>query len=452
MYEQFYGLREKPFNLVPDPQYLYLGKSHREALNHLLYGINEHEGFMVITGEIGVGKTTICRALLERLEPRVRSALILNPIISELELLTTILEEFGMTAGTMGSGKGRTRKDLIDQLNECLLQLASQGDHAVLIIDEAQNLSLSVLEQIRLMSNLETHKEKLLQIILVGQVELAHKLALPELAQLNQRVSIRYHIGPLAAVEVKRYVNHRLRVAGSQGAIVFSEKAFQRIFRYSRGIPRLTNLACDRALLAGFQVGSPVITPQLVNRGLASLAGEGQDRKESRRAYVAIILLLLAVIAVLAYENPTATRLLGGLRPTQGERSWQEEQPVDARSQEAPLSPRPPAKAIAAEPNIPASERPASVSKGSLKELYTVHLGSYREGNLSHAQYMVDLLSRKGYKAYISTVYSAAVEGPEKGVWHRVLVGDFSDEDEAIRVMSALKRQGEFPYARLIRK
>lgn len=431
MYEEFYGLREKPFNLVPDPQYLYLGKSHQEALNHLLYGIDQREGFMVITGEIGVGKTTICRSLLERLEPKVQSALILNPILSEAELLRTILEEFKAISARRGSAKGLTRKDLITRLNQFLLRIAAQGHHAVLIIDEAQNLSLSVLEQIRLLSNLETHKEKLLQIILVGQVELSHKLALPELAQLNQRVSIRYHMEPLLEAEVERYIDHRLNLAGSHAGVVFSKKALKAIFRYSRGIPRLINLACDRALLAGFEVASTVITHQLVNRGLTSLGGESPDRKEARRAYVAVILVLLGVIAVLAYENPTLTRVLGSLKPTQAHRSL----------------PPPAAQAVLAEPNIPAAEGPAAASKEALKGLYTIYIDSYQGAEASRARHTVDLLGSLGYKAYTSTV-----ELPDQGVWHRVLAGEFDDQEEATMMLLALKALGEFPYARVVRK
>lgn len=310
MYEEFYGLREKPFNLTPDPEYLFLARSHQDALNHLLYGISQREGFIVITGRIGLGKTTLCRALLERVERKVRSALILNPILSDLELLRAILIEFQAIAPRTASRKDVTRKDLIDRLNEFLLKVAPLGEHAVLLIDEAQNLSLSVLEQLRLLSNLETNKEKLLQIILVGQPEFTQKLAQPELAQLNQRVSIRYHMEPLLEAEVEHYIAHRLRVAGSQGAITFAKPALKLLYRYTQGVPRLINLICDRALLAGFEAGSTVITDTMVKTGHASLGLASPVRPRASWVNLAIILCLLGVIVLLAYDNPTVARVL----------------------------------------------------------------------------------------------------------------------------------------------
>ncbi|MGB7574554.1 MAG: AAA family ATPase, partial [Thermodesulfobacteriota bacterium] len=209
MYQLFYGLREKPFVLTPDPQFLFLSESHRTAIESLLYGIQQKEGFMVITGDIGTGKTTICRAFLERLDKNVKTAVIFNSFLTEEELLESILHDFGF------SSKGRTKKERIDALNKILIYFLSHGKNAVLIIDEAQNLSIPVLEQIRMLSNLETEKEKLLQIILVGQLELDQKLRSTGLKQLNQRIAVRHYLLPLTQTETESYIYQRLMVAGS---------------------------------------------------------------------------------------------------------------------------------------------------------------------------------------------------------------------------------------------
>jgi len=240
MYEEFYGLREKPFNLTPDPRFFFLSESHREAFEHLLYGIKEREGFILITGEVGAGKTTLCRALLNKLDSNIiNSALILNPMFSGQELLQCILSDFGIQS------KATTKKKLLDELNRFLLSKQAANQNSILIIDEAQNLPLPVLEELRILSNLETEKEKLLQIILMGQIELKEKLSLPRLRQLNQRISIRYHLRTLGEEETPRYIQHRMTVAGSSGDIHFTSSALREIYRYSQGIPRLINLAAD---------------------------------------------------------------------------------------------------------------------------------------------------------------------------------------------------------------
>ncbi len=270
MYEQYFGLKEKPFSLTPDPRFLFLSADHKGALDHLLYGIKRREGFLAITGDIGTGKTTICRTLLERLDPGVQTALILNPLLSEREILSAILEDFGITYPGQPP-----RKTLIDLLNLFLLDQAKSGGGAILIIDEAQNLAPNVLEQIRILSNLETDQEKLLQIILVGQRELRDKLESKALRQLNQRISVRYHLAPLSPEETIRYIEHRLTVAGAKGGIEFTPGAYQAIYHFSRGVPRLINLIADRALLAGYVAGSTCITKEMVSEGRQSIAGNG---------------------------------------------------------------------------------------------------------------------------------------------------------------------------------
>src|SRR5204863_409548 len=251
MYETYYGFVEKPFSLTPDPKFLYRSPSHAGAFELLQYAIRRREGFVVITGDIGTGKTTLCRALLEEIDRTTFTALVLNPFLSEEDLIKRILQDFGVVTrdeARSGALSGASKQELIDTLYDVLRGLVPLKASAVLIIDEAQNLPLSVLEQIRILSNLETDKEKLLQIVLIGQLNLGTLLRSPELRQLDQRVSIRYQLEPLDRETVGAYVAHRLTIAGGSAAVTFAPKALDRLHRLSGGIPRLTNLICDRAL------------------------------------------------------------------------------------------------------------------------------------------------------------------------------------------------------------
>ena len=274
MYERYYGFTEKPFSLTPDPKYLYRSESHGNAFDLLQYAINRREGFVVVTGDIGTGKTTLCRALLETIDRTTFTALVLNPFLTEEDLLKRILQDFGvisrdeLKAGRLAKV---TKQELIDSLYDFLLGLIPLKASAVLIIDEAQNLPLPVLEQIRILSNLETDKEKLLQIILVGQLDLQTLLRSPELRQLDQRVSIRYELKPLDQETVAAYVAHRLTIAGGSAAVGFTAKALEQVYRLSGGIPRLINLICDRALLAGFSEQTSRISPEMVINAAQSL-------------------------------------------------------------------------------------------------------------------------------------------------------------------------------------
>jgi len=265
VYQEFYGLREKPFSLTPDPQFLYLSEGHRTAIESLLYGIRQKEGFMVLTGDIGTGKTTTCRTILGRLTPEIKTAVLFNSFLTEEELLESILLEFGFTS------KGKTRKERIDGLNRYLLHLLSRGKNAVLIIDEAQNLSTPVLEQIRMLSNLETEKEKMLQIILLGQLELEKKLQSPALRQLSQRISLRLRLDPLTRKETENYIYQRLSVAGGHGAITFSKPAFDEVYRFTKGIPRLINLLGERILLTGFVESACHFDKRMIKKAEESL-------------------------------------------------------------------------------------------------------------------------------------------------------------------------------------
>ena len=272
MYCPFFGLQEKPFSITPDPRFLFLSSSHQEALGHLIYGIEERKGFITVTGEVGTGKTLLCRALLDRLGRHVQTALIFNSFLLEIELLRSINDDFGIVQA------GATRKELIDHLNRYLLAEFSAGRNAVLIIDEAQNPAPPLLEQIRMLSNLETERGKLLQIVLVGQPELRQQLARPELRQLNQRIALRYHLQPFDRQETKDYITHRLVVAGSHGSVKFSRRALSSIFRLSDGIPRKINLLCDRAMLSAYVHGSSRIGQTHVRQAWNELEGHTGSR------------------------------------------------------------------------------------------------------------------------------------------------------------------------------
>jgi len=321
MYERYYGLKEKPFSLTPDPEFLYLNKQFQAAFENILYGIRRHEGFTTIVGDVGTGKTTLCRSLLGKLQKNVRTALILNPLLTEEDMLKAILQDFGVRPRQSVLGheaasnpelpydptwmQGMTRKELIDELNYFLLDGAEKNIFSILIIDESQNLSLGVLEQLRILSNLETSKKKLLQIIFVGQLEFEEKLHLPQLRQLNQRISIRYELTPLSSQDTFQYIEHRLAVAGSQRSVLFTKGALRRIYKFSKGYPRLINILCDRALLAGYNARTRVITVKILKTAARALVGgEKAPRRHffrSGRVWVPVVVLLAFATAAVVY-------------------------------------------------------------------------------------------------------------------------------------------------------
>ena len=266
MYTEYYGFAEPPFNLTPDPRFLFLSEKHREAFNHLLFGIRERKGFIQLTGEVGAGKTTLCRALLEQLGPGVHTALILHPSLTPTQLLRSILVELGLKPA-------RDRVTCLGRLNEFLLEKAAAGEDVVLLIDEAQDLTAELLEQVRLLSNLETDQRKLLQIVLVGQPELRAKLDRPELRQLRQRITVRYHLEPLSAWETEHYIHHRVNLAAGAGPPSFDRRAIRRIHGYSKGVPRLINALCDKALLCGYVNGTRRLTSRQIKRSIRELEG-----------------------------------------------------------------------------------------------------------------------------------------------------------------------------------
>ncbi|MFT3953544.1 MAG: AAA family ATPase [Piscinibacter sp.] len=313
MYARFFGLRQQPFSIAPDPRYLYMSERHREALAHLLYGVTGGGGFVLLTGEIGAGKTTVCRCFLEQIPKRCNVAYIFNPKQTVTELLRSVCDEFRIPRRP----EGATVKDYVDALNEFLLQTHSVGQSNVLIIDEAQNLSADVLEQLRLLTNLETHERKLLQIILIGQPELRTMLARPELEQLAQRVIARFHLEALTPKETVRYIRHRLSVAGMNRPLPFEPDALKRVYQLSRGVPRRINLLCDRALLGAYAGNKPSVDVAIVEKAAAevfdgtlpqdALHGGGRWRRLAFAA-AAVAGLGLALWAGVAYERHAGAR------------------------------------------------------------------------------------------------------------------------------------------------
>ena len=269
MYTSFFGLSEKPFAITPDPRYLYLSERHAEALAHLLYGINEAGGFIQLTGEVGTGKTTVVRTLLSRIPHHADVAVILNPRVTPVEFLLTICEELGVA---IAETERDSVKSMVDALNRRLLTAHAEGRRIIVIVDEAQNLSAEVLEQVRLLTNLETPTHKLLQIILIGQPELRELLDRTELRQVAQRITGRYHLKPLLHEETKGYIRHRLRVAGAAGEI-FTGGALSEVHRLSSGIPRVINVTCDRALLGAYTRETRKVTGALVRRAAGEVYG-----------------------------------------------------------------------------------------------------------------------------------------------------------------------------------
>ncbi len=289
MYLSVFGLKHEPFSIAPDPRYLFMSERHREALAHLLYGVRGGGGFVLLTGEIGAGKTTVCRCFLEQIPKRVNVAYIFNPKLTVEELLRTICDEFHVPAAHPGQGR-TTVKDYVDALNDFLLKTHAVGQNNVLIIDEAQNLSADVLEQLRLLTNLETSERKLLQIVLIGQPELRTMLARPELEQLAQRVTARFHLDALTLKETVQYIRHRLAVAGMNRPTPFDREALLRIFEVSRGVPRRINLLCDRALLGAYASGKARADREVVDKAALEVFGRDERaplrRPAARRAAV----------------------------------------------------------------------------------------------------------------------------------------------------------------------
>ena len=300
MYLEHFNLTERPFSITPDPRFLYMSARHREALAHLLYGLGDGGGFVQLTGEVGTGKTTICRCLLEQIPDNVDLALVLNPKVTAIELIATVCDELGVSYDE----KDVSVKSLTDVLNRYLLDAYARGRHTVLIIDEAQNLSADVLEQVRLLTNLETSTQKLLQIILIGQPELRTLLAREDMRQLAQRVTARYHLEPISREETSAYIKHRLQICGTSQP-VFNKRALDRIQQLSGGIPRLINVLCDRSMLGAYVEGKKQVDTRVVKKAaheVLALDGEERVRRNRLPVLLAALLVLLVIGAALWYQ------------------------------------------------------------------------------------------------------------------------------------------------------
>jgi general secretion pathway protein A len=404
MYQRYFGLKEKPFRITPDPHFLYLSEKHAEALDHLTYGISQGEGFMVISGDVGTGKTTIIRSLLERMDDsKIKTAIILNPLLEIGDLLKSILEDFGL------SPKGISKKDLIDQLNFFLLALNREGGKAVLIIDESQNLAPDLLEELRSLSNLETDQEKLLQIVLVGQLELWNKLNRPTLRQLKQRISVNYRLEPLSLKEMKAYIDHRLSIAGFQGEMAFSTRALRQVFKVSRGIPRLINLLCDRILLVLYLEQKMRVAPSHVRKAIESLRG-------GKRSY--------SVFKEVFFRRLAFGGGIGGLIIILGTLSLLWLSPRNSSTLEATLLP-------GESPQLQNSVSPF---------LYSVHISSFKKKSL--ADRAIEKVCQEGLEAF-----GLVVQLPETGTWYRILVGHYETREEAQSLANRLRENGSFPFS-----
>lgn len=292
MYTQYFGLKKKPFSIALEPEFVYMSAQHQEALAHLLYGTENDGCIVLLTGDVGTGKTTLCRCMVERLPENTEFALILNPNLTITDLLKTICEEFGISVPSHSV----SNKIYIDSLNACLLSAHATGKNSVLIIDEAQNLEMDVLEQLRLLTNLETDDQKLLKIVLLGQSELCDILGSPQLAQINQRITTRYHLRPLPADDVVNYIEHRIVQAGGPGISLFSKKAIHHIITASRGIPRIINLICNQALLGAYANSKDRVSAKIARKAAGEvLTGPSKPLPAKKRSFfIAIVFLLTA--------------------------------------------------------------------------------------------------------------------------------------------------------------
>ncbi len=295
MYEKFFKLREKPFELTPDPRFIYLSDSHKEALAYLTYAVNEGKGFTVITGEVGTGKTTLIRMVVSRLDGQVRTAYVFNPRLDTEDLLQYICEDLGIKTRA-----NLTKGQLIYLLHHFLLDCYKKNERVVLVIDEAQALNPELLEEVRLLTNLETTKSKLLQVVLVGQPELDTTLSDPKFRQLKQRISVRYHIRPMSLVETEEYIFRRLKIAGARHEVIFDPAAVKEIHEQSGGIPRLINVICDNALLTAYSYERKMVGKAIIKEVVRDLEGKGKQKK-SRKVFVIFSILIAIFFGVIGY-------------------------------------------------------------------------------------------------------------------------------------------------------
>ena len=427
MYEQFYGFTEQPFNLTPDPRFFYRSESHQRALDELTHAIGRGEGFMLLTGDIGTGKTTLCRTLLDQLGRLTFSALVLNPFVTEEELLKAILIDFGVVSKAevrRGALVGASKQELIEVLNQFLLSLSGIGASAILVIDEAQNLPAATLEQVRVLTNLETDRQKLLQVLLVGQLNLVTILKSPDMRQLDQRISRRCTLQALSRLETEAYIQHRLKTAGGTQLVEFDDKAIDLLHRFSGGVPRVINMLCGRALEAGQHEGTKTLSSEIVRAAARQIGLEPPRRRASdrRRARATRWVVRLAAAAALgaamlagAYQvaryyrvslwQPGATRSLSAGVPSPASAA------AIPSAQPAAALP-PPAGPTGAAPPPVAAEPPAPTA------IYSILVGSFT--NRADADRGADALKTAGYLVRDIVQTEGRAE-------FRVLVGRYTD-------------------------
>src|ERR1700675_1765928 len=430
MYTSFFGLSEKPFAITPDLRYLYLSERHAEALAHLLYGINESGGFIQLTGEVGTGKTTVVRTLLSRVPQHADVAVILNPRVTPVEFLLTICEELGLN---LGEADRRSVKQMVDALNRRLLEAHAEGRRIIVLVDEAQNLSIDVLEQVRLLTNLETPTQKLLQIILIGQPELRELLDRTDLRQLAQRITGRYHLKPLSREETKSYVRHRLRVAGASGEI-FTPAALSEVHRLSLGIPRVINVVCDRALLGAYTQDSRTITAALLRRA----AGEVYGRRFApiwlcRLASSVGIAALAATVFVgwQVWHRQTASMSLFSHAPKAvAPAAHSAEFPAPLPVAAAPLTKLPaPAASVNALLEANRANTTDATAFRRLRSLWGTALSDDRDPCGQAAKAGLSCLDQRGSWAQVRTLNRPAILTltDERGLRHRVVLSGLDD-------------------------
>ncbi len=423
MYNDYFGFRETPFSIAPDPRYLFMTDQHREALAHLVYGLNSDGGCILLTGEVGTGKTTVCRCLLNQIPDGANIALVLNPRVTASELLATVCDELDIDCPADAS-----IKTYVDRINRFLIDSHARGEKTVLIIDEAQNLDQTVLEQLRLLTNLETDKKKLLQIIILGQPELLDILSSDDMRQLAQRITARFHLKPLNREEIKAYVSHRLAVAG-QNVQLFPDATIKRLYQLSHGIPRLINILCDRALLGAYVQNQPNVDVKTLDQAAKEVFGEIRNVTEKKQKkpwpmVFATAALLLIVIAALVYTGVTtqpapdaAQQTLDAVAATNADTSV-----IDDNSLQTPASP---AKAQPAEPE-PDQASTEQPQPPATKTAATTKPSTTGDDNID--DFLSELIARKGDNT--AAAYATLFQ-----LWGR----DFDPERDA----TACQRAGE---------
>jgi general secretion pathway protein A len=433
MYESYFGLKQKAFNLTPDPDFLYLNERTKEAFDEILYGIERRDGFAVVVGDVGTGKTTLSCALLQKIEgeTNIRTVLIQNPMLPEVDLLKSILQDLGVTQAADWPEdapevyREPTKKELIDLLNTYLAERARENVFTVLIVDESQNLSLETLEQLRLLSNLETTKKKLLQIIFLGQLEFDRKLA--SLKQLDQRVSFRFETQALSREDCEKYIRHRLQIAGGAHAIRFGDGALRAIHRYSKGYPRLINVICDRSLREAWKERASTVTRQIVDQAAIGVARKEDLARRTRAKQIRVAACLSLCVAV---------AVLGGLFW-----SGRREQPVrpDPAAQITVESPPTQPAVLRATPPLPTVAKQA-VQPGRVE--YALQVYSFRTSY--KAEESAGELRGMRFPSFVVHQPGEADDG-----WYVVYVGPFGDADTARRKGSDLQAAtGAMPVLR----